>query len=42
MTLTEVGAALRRDLAPALASVDEVVLRASERGAGPGLLTVGC
>ncbi|MGI8700801.1 MAG: substrate-binding domain-containing protein, partial [Nocardioidaceae bacterium] len=35
------GAALRRDLVPALANLDEVMLRARERGAGPGLLTVG-
>lgn len=41
VTLTEAGAALRRDLAPAVASVDEVVGRARERSAGPGLLRVG-
>lgn len=41
VTLTEAGAALRRDLVPALANLDEVMLRARERGAGPGLLTVG-
>lgn len=33
--LTEVGAALRRDLAPAVAGLDEVVRRARERVAGP-------
>lgn len=41
VTLTEAGVALRRDLVPALANLDEMVLRARERGAGPGLLTVG-
>lgn len=41
VALTESGSALRRDLVPVLASLDEVVLRARERAAGPGLVRVG-
>lgn len=41
VTLTAAGTALRRELAPALHSLDEVVLRARERGAGPGVVRVG-
>jgi DNA-binding transcriptional LysR family regulator len=41
VTLTDAGTALRRDLTPALASLDAVVLRARERAAGPGLVRVG-
>lgn len=41
VTLTEAGLALRRELAPAMAELDDAVSRARVRGAGLGVLRVG-
>ncbi|MFC7625896.1 LysR family transcriptional regulator [Microlunatus sp. GCM10028923] len=41
VALTDLGAALHRDLVPALANLEDVVLRARERGDGPGPVRVG-
>lgn len=41
VTLTDAGVALRRDVAPAVTGIDEAVLSARERSAGPGVIRVG-
>lgn len=41
VTLTEAGVALRRELVPAVAGIDEAVLRARTRAAGLGVLKLG-
>jgi DNA-binding transcriptional LysR family regulator len=41
VTLTEAGRALRGELAPATAGLDNALERARVRGAGPGLIRVG-
>ncbi len=41
VTLTHAGEALRTELGPALASVDDVLERARVRGGGPGQVRVG-
>lgn len=41
VTLTEAGAALRRELTPALTGIEEAVLRARNRSTGLGVVRVG-